>query len=161
MPALSAETMKAISFIYPVTAGDLVKYLSSVGTPGGPRYPGTIIVSGLHKLAEKSHNPSLKHSHYRQFLKNYSKVSALLTDFCHYFAEKMKRPCSLMIFSKISANMEPTLERKFKLWYHEHWRLEKDTLTFLSGPNEQKITFLLKEHQYYLDSLEYVKSNST
>ena len=154
MPSLSPDIMKTISFIYPKSSKDLVKYLNKLSQKD---YPDTIIVSEMHKLVEKDHDSSIKRSSSRQFSKNFAKLTAVLTDFSSFYAKKKSRACNLFIFSQLDPMIESVLSQKFNLWFYECWKMEKEVLRCKSSPTNQSIKFFMKEEQYYLETLEYSK----
>ena len=132
---------------------DLVKYLNSIDEEA---CPGTLVVADLEKLVDKCFDPEQKISPDRQFSLNFAKISAILNDFCQYFATKLGKPTSLMVFSKMTRKREELLGDRLRLWFSETWEVSENKIICKSSSKPQTIHFFLNNNSYFLDKLEHL-----
>ena len=91
----------------------------------------------------------------KDHLLGFIKISAILTDFSHHFAEQNEKPSTLLVFSKLAAAKVQHLNNRLQNWYSECWRVEADNISCVSSKEKMIVNFLKRGNQYFLDNLQY------
>ena len=91
----------------------------------------------------------------RDHLLTFIKLSAILTDFSHYFARQNQKPSTLLVFSRLAPHNVKLLNNRLHQWYSEFWRVEANRISCESSKEKMIVNFLKKENQFFLDNLQY------
>ena len=110
--------------------------------------PGTIIVSDLHKLGAGERDD-------RQSRLKFIRLSAILMDFSDYIAQRIKKPSTLLVFSKLAPGHLNLPDSRLQERFTEMWRLETNRLVCESSREKMIVNYFKENNEYFLDSVQY------
>ena len=77
-----------------------------------------------------------------KFAQSFAKLSAILQDFCLFYAEKNERNYSRFVaFAKFSPSQDRFLSPKLNLWFPEIWELFPTSILCKTSPRKMTVKF--------------------
>jgi len=146
MPEPDTEVMKRVSFLYPSSVQEIVKFTCEASVES---LPSTVIICGIDEIIQKSTAVNSE----RKFAQNFARLVAILQSFSIFCAEKNNESCTrLLAVTKLNLCQERFLSSKFSLWFPEIWEAHEEKFVCKSSPRKVTVNFSLTDNEYFLES---------
>ena len=147
MPEPQHSTMANITFVSGYTVKEVTKFLTELPVESAP---DTIIVADIDKIVNASQENTMSD---KTFTLYFAKLIAVLSDYSSFCTEHNTKISSLLTFTSFSVHQERILNSKLKFWFGEDWILSSQSIVCKSSLKDIKISFFLKDEEYFLDEI--------